>query len=233
MGKNLIEFWLKNIKKPADVAHERSRFSLGYNTLMSRFDGLLDPSPLHRLMRQNIDADLLRQAPIKLKVGAVNVITGKMVYATPKDKNFLDYVLASSSIPMLMPAVQIAGNHRLALLDGGLRVVAPLRVAFEDGATEVVCVACHAEHIYEEPFNYRNFLKLIERVKDINVNQIVNNDISWAENYVEKENLRGYPLTLKVIRPQTPLKLDMLNFTSDDVARLIVQGFETAWGRYR
>ena len=231
VSKSLIEFWLKNITQPADIALERSRFSLGYNTLMSRFDGLLDPSPLHNLIRQNIDADFLRRATIKLKVGAVNIITGRMVYATPKDENFIDYVLASSSIPMLMPAVQIAGNHRSALLDGGLRVVAPLRVAFEDGATDVVCIACHAEHIHEEPFNYRNFLKLIERVKDINVNQIVNSDISWAENYVEKENLKGRPLSLRVIRPQTPLKLDMLNFNSDDVARLIVQGFETAWGK--
>jgi NTE family protein len=45
-GRQLIEFWVRNITKPADVAEIRSRLLMGYNTLMSRFDGLLDNTPL-------------------------------------------------------------------------------------------------------------------------------------------------------------------------------------------
>ncbi|MEZ4904777.1 MAG: hypothetical protein R2822_25010 [Spirosomataceae bacterium] len=111
-------------------------------------------------------------------------------------------------------------------MDGGLRVVAPIKAALEDGATDIICVACHTENMPDEPFNYRNVLKLLDRVKDINVNQIVNSDIAWAENYVEKENLKGHELTLKVIRPDEPLHLDMLKFNSDDIAALIVQGYK-------
>ena len=225
-SRKLLEFWVKNITNPADIATQRSRLTLGMDTFMSRFDGLLDPAPLHNVIRRHLDEFILRNSDIKLKVGTVEITKGTMFYATPQHEDFVSYVLASSSLPMLMPAVHIKNQPKRAFLDGGLREVAPLKVALQDGATELVCIACHAEQIYDEPFNYRNFFKLSERVKDITVNQLVNSDISWAQNYIEKENLRGHKLSMRVIRPLEPLKLDMLSFSSDDIVRLILEGFK-------
>ena len=225
-GQALHDFWVKNITRPEDVATLRSRLLTGYNTLMSRFDGFLDNAPLRNLIRSRIDVTVLKQGPIKLKVGAVNIIEGDMVYVDPDDDHFLDYVFASSSLPFLMPAVAIGGDHRKAFLDGGLREVAPLREAIADGATAIMCVACHAKHIFNESFNYRNLLNLVERVKDITVNQIVNNDIAWAERFVEREVGRGHPFSLTVVRPTEPLYLNLQKFTSADISKLIVQGYK-------
>ncbi|QJW88990.1 patatin [Spirosoma taeanense] len=226
VGKYLIEFWIRNITRPDDVAVIRSRFRMGYNTLMSRFDGLLDNSPIQNLIRRNVDLEALKTGPVTLKVGAVDIVNGDMLYADANDPNFLDFVYASSSLPFLMPAVQIAGDHRRAFLDGGLREVAPLRVAIEDGATEIACVACHAKKIYNEKFNYRNLLNLADRVKDITVNQLVNNDIAWAERFAEREQLHGRHLHLTIIRPTEPLFLNLMKFTSDDIGRMIVSGYQ-------
>ena len=226
VGKHLIEFWIRNITKPDDVAVIRSRFRMGYNTLMSRFDGLLDNSPIQNLIRKHVDMDAIKNGPVKLKVGAVDIIQGDMCYADANDPNFLDYVYASSSLPFLMPAVQIGGDHRRAFLDGGLREVAPLRVAIEDGATDIACVACHAKKIYNEKFNYRNLLNLMDRVKDITVNQLVNNDIAWAERFTERERLHGRALNLTIIRPTEPLYLNLMKFNSEDIGRMIVQGYQ-------
>ncbi|GAB4030181.1 patatin-like phospholipase family protein [Spirosoma jeollabukense] len=226
VGKYLIEFWIRNITKPSDVAVIRSRFRMGYNTIMSRFDGLLDNSPIKNLIRNHVDLEAIKNGPVKLKVGAVDIIEGDMCYADVHDPNFLDYVYASSSLPFLMPAVQIGGDHRRAFLDGGMREVAPLRVAIEDGATEIACVACHAKKIYNEKFNYRNLLNLMDRVKDITVNQLVNNDIAWAERFAEREHSRGHSLHLTVIRPTEPLFLNLMRFTSEDIGRMIVQGYQ-------
>ena len=225
-GRFLLEFWVRHITKPDDVAVVRPRFLTGYNTLMSRFEGFLDNTPLRNLIRQHIDVGTLRRGPIKLKVGAVNIIEGDMVYVDPGDEHFLDYVFASSSLPFLMPAVQIGGDHRQAFLDGGLREVAPLREALDDGATELMCVACHARKVFNENFNYRSLISLVERVKDITVNQIVNNDIAWAERFVEREKARGHAFSLTVIRPTEPLTLNLQKFTSDDIGKLIVQGYK-------
>jgi NTE family protein len=226
VSKKLIEFWVTNITKPEDIAVMRSKFSLGIDTLMSRFDGLLDNSPLRVLMGKYLDEFILKNSPVKLKVGAVDVISGNMVYANAKDPDFFDYVIASSSLPTLMPVANIGGDYRTAFLDGGVREVIPIKEALDDGATELVCIACHAEKITHLPFNYRSFLKLTERVKDITINQFVNSDIALAQTFIEAENLRGKSINMKLIRPQEPLELDLLSFNSDDIARLIVQGFK-------
>ncbi len=233
VGKYLIEFWIRNITKPSDVAVIRSRFRMGYNTVMSRFDGLLDNSPIKNLIRSHVNLDAIKNGPVTIKVGAVDIIEGDMCYADAHDPHFLDYIYASSSLPFLMPAVQIGGDHRRAFLDGGLREVAPLRVAIEDGATDIACVACHSKKIYNEKFNYRNLLNLADRVKDITVNQLVNNDIAWAERFAERETSHGRNLQLTIIRPTEPLYLNLMKFTSEDIGRMIVQGYQAGTDRLK
>lgn len=222
-SRKLLEFWVKNITQPQDISTLRSRVMLGMNTLMSRFDGLVDPTPLHELIRNNVEDDFLKICPVKVKVGAVNVQSGEIKYVTPNDANFLDYVRASSSIPMLMPAIAIGDQM---YLDGGLREVAPIRQAIADGATEIVVIACHSPHLYQpEGMNPRNLISLVERVRDITVNEYANSNIIWAESYVDRSILRGVPMKLTVIRPASPPVLDMQHFTSEDISRLIVEGY--------
>ncbi|WAC09688.1 patatin-like phospholipase family protein [Dyadobacter pollutisoli] len=222
-GRKLLEFWIKNITAPQDISMLRSRVKLGMNTLMSRFDGIVDPLPLHQLIRKNVNDEYLAKTPIKVKVGAVNIATGEMRYVSPQQSNYLDFVFASSSIPMLMPAVEIEDQ---LYLDGGIREVAPVRQAIDDGATEIVLIACHSPLLYQpEDINTRNLITLIERVRDITVNQIVNSNILWAESYVDRSILRGKPMKLTVIRPIAPLFLDLQHFNSDDISRLIIEGY--------
>lgn len=223
VGRRLLEFWVTNITQPQNVSILRSRVSLGVNTLMSRFDGLLDPSPLRKLISQQIDLPTLAKSPVKFKVGAVNVTSGDMVYASQSDPDILDYVTASAALPVLMPSVSI-GNS--IFLDGGLREVAPIRRAIQDGATDIMLLACHSAKLFNgETFSPRNVISLMERVRNITVNQIVNNDIDWAENYAERSSLCGHPIKLTVIRPNSPLQLDLQHFNSDDISRLIVEGY--------
>jgi NTE family protein len=222
-GRKLLEFWIKNITQPQDISTLRSRVMLGMNTLMSRFDGIVDPIPLHLLIRKHLHDDYLRDTPVKVKVGAVNIGTGEIKYVSTQDPHYIDFVYASSSIPMLMPAVEI---EQQLYLDGGLREVAPVREAIEDGATEIVLIGCHSPLLYQpEGINTQNLITLIERVRDITVNQIVNNNIQWAESYVDRSNLRGKPMKLTVIRPAAPLFLDLQHFTSEDISRLIIEGY--------
>jgi hypothetical protein len=48
--------------QPQDISMLRSRVMLGMNTLMSRFDGIVDPLPLHQLIRKNVNDDYPRYA---------------------------------------------------------------------------------------------------------------------------------------------------------------------------
>lgn len=227
-GHALVEFWIRNITKPEDVAELRPRWRLGLNTLMSRFDGFVDNAPIKALLRRTIDSERLKTGPIPVKVGAVDVTGGEMVYADGTNPHFMDYLFASSAVPVLMPGVQIGGDHRRTFMDGGLREVAPVRIAIEDGATDIACVACHAKQITGIKFNYRNLLNLLDRVKDITVNQLVNNDLAWAERFAHREHQRDHPFRFQLIRPTDPIELDLLKFTSEDIGKMIVTGYETA-----
>jgi NTE family protein len=238
VNKELIRFWIENITKPDDIGILKSKFALGIDTILSRFDGLLDTNPLHEKIRSHLDLTTLRRSPIALKVGAVNVNTGKMHYADPMEQHFLDYLRASSSLPIIMPAIQIGGDHRQAYLDGGLREVVPIKKAIEDGATEIYAVATHPKHRELEPINYRSFFSLIERIKDISVNQFENNDLDWAENYNESlVSIAGFTLnkkiSLKIIRPIDPIQIDLTAFDSNDIKEVIKQGYQFAYTELR
>ncbi len=222
-SRKLLEFWIENIKQPQDIAILRSKMLLGMNTLRSKFDGILDPTPLHEMIRNNIKAEYIVASPINCKVGAVNIQSGNIEYRDKSDPQFLNFVNASSSIPMLMPTVAIDGKF---YLDGGMREVAPIRQAITDGATEIMLIACHSPLLYEpEGMNAQNLITLIDRVRDITVNQIVNSNIQWAESYVERAKTKGELMSLDVIRPDTPLVLDLQRFTSEDISRLLVEGY--------
>lgn len=227
-GRILMENWLLNITRPQDVAVIRPRWRTGYDTVLSRFDGFLDNTPIKNLIRRLVDPAVLRQSPVRLKVGAVNLIGGDMVYVDATDASFLDYVFASSSVPFVMSAVPIGSDGEQVFLDGGIREVAPLREALDDGATEIVCIACHAPNITGQSFNHRNLLSLMDRITEITVNQLVNNDINWAQRHVAMEKLHGRDVKLTIIRPHAPPTLNLMKFDSSDISRLIVQGYQTA-----
>lgn len=234
VNKKLISFWIENITKPSDIGILKSKFTLGIDTILSRFDGLLDTNPLHNKLSSYLDLTTLRRSPIGLKVGAVNINTGEMHYADPLEQHFLDYLRASSSLPVVMPVIQIGGDHRKAYLDGGLREVVPLKKAIEDGATEIIAIATHPEKRKMEDINYRSFLSLLDRIKDISVNQFENNDIEWARNHDENVmSIGGFSLSkkikLKIIRPTEPLNIHLTKFDTNDIKTLIKQGYEQAY----
>jgi len=234
VNKKLLQFWLENITQPSDIGVLKSKFSLGIDTILSRFDGLINTDPLHEKLKKYLDVTTMRKSPIKLKVGAVNINTGEMHYTDPLEQHFLDYLRASSSLPLIMPAIQIGGDHRQAYMDGGLREVVPIRKAIEDGANEIYCVATHPKNKSLEHFNYRSFFSLIERIKDITVNQFENSDIEWAENYAKNYGSIGpFSLTKKikltVIRPKEPLNIELTNFTTNDIKEIIKQGYENGY----
>ena len=234
---DLCDFWMNNIQTPSSLALRRGTYDLGMSTIRRNFEGLLDTTPLREILHNNIQIRNLNASPIGLKVGAVDIINGSIVYADPTNEHFLDYIMASSAIPILMPVVNIGGLKKMAYLDGGLRDVAPVKKAIKDGATEIICVACHARNIDGGYFPYGNLLALVDRVMDIAVNECLNADLDWAEFRNECLPRDGSPgefgilegqsrIKLKIIRPERPLNIDIQGFDQEDIERMILLGYQ-------
>ncbi len=214
-AQDLWDFWEHRITHPECLSKPFNIFQLGWTALTKKFRGLVDTSPLRDLLFDVLQDRNLHASPVGLKVGAVNIMEGAMHYVDPSFENFQDYLLASSAVPILMPVVKIEGEKRKSYLDGGLRDVAPLQKAIQDGATEVVVIACHTEMIEGGDFDSGDLLALVDRVMDIAVNEILNADLKMSRSEVK----------LTIIRPLQPLSIDIQRFTKMDIRRMLETGY--------
>lgn len=214
-AQDLWDFWELRITHPASLSKPFSLFELGWSALTKKFRGLVDTSPLRDLLHDVLQSRNLSASPVGLKVGAVNVLNGAMHYVDPSIENFQEYLMASSAVPILMPVIEINGEKRKSYLDGGLRDVAPLQKAIQDGATEVVVIACHTEMIEGGEFDSGDLLALVDRVMDIAVNEILNADLRIQHSDVK----------LTIIRPKQPLNIDIQHFTKMDIRRMLEMGY--------
>jgi NTE family protein len=187
IGNELVLTWQNRITSSSQLAVKRGIFKLVWSIIRKRFSGLVNTAPLQQLVRDLLNEDDLRESPVAFCACSVNVATGEAVYATKDFAEILDYVIASTAIPLEMPTSLIGDA---AFVDGGIREVAPFRRAIEEGADEVVCIVCQPEKMQGASFNVGNFFKIVPRLMDIVTNELVNNDLQrfqkvndWVDAY--------------------------------------------------
>jgi NTE family protein len=235
---DLWDFWENRITRPECLSEPLGLFTLGWTALTKKFSGLVSTKPLRSLVEDVLSMRNLHASPIGLKIGAVNIIDGKMHYVDPSFDYFFDYLMASSAIPILMPVVKINNEEHNSYLDGGLRDVAPLQRALLDGGTNIVCISCHSESVEGGMFDSGDLLALVDRVMDIAVNEILNADL--RESLLMNDSLPDdgsvaqsgpYAGRKKVniisIRPIKPIDIDIMNFTPMDIRRILEVGYTT------
>jgi len=149
----LVSKLLEGIGEPfvADTARLRER-------LIEEFGGVVVPTRGHRLAINTVDAHT---------GGVVRYVTARTPLTRPPDYVVVeaitvDMVLASASIPLLFPTVEIDGRQ---LWDGGVLVNTPLAPVVALGADEIVTVL-----VTEPPDAVRgtfpHFGRAVERVVD-------------------------------------------------------------------
>lgn len=218
-SQDLWDFWETRITSPKSLSKPFNIFQLGLTALRKKFKGLVDTQPLRNLLTEVLSIRNLHASPIDLKIGAVNIIDGTMYYVDTSEEHFLDYLMASSAVPILMPVVKINGETRRSFLDGGLRDVAPIKKAVDDGASHIVCISCHMETIEGGHFDSGDLLALVDRVMDVAVNEILNADI-------KEVMISNTEIDIQSIRPPQPLTIDIQNFNKMDIRRMLELGYQ-------
>ncbi len=218
-SQDLWDFWKTRITSPESLSKPLNIFQLGLSALRKKFKGLVDTHPLRNLLKEVLSIRNLHASPISLKIGAVNIIDGTIYYVDTSEEHFLDYLMASSAVPILMPVVKINGETRRSFLDGGLRDVSPIKKAVDDGANHIVCISCHMESIEGGHFDSGDLLALVDRVMDIAVNEILNADI-------KEVMISNTTIDIQSIRPPQPLTIDIQNFNKTDIRRMLELGYQ-------
>jgi len=214
IGRMLEQFWLEDLKSPAQVGTQRRLLPLAMAVLRSQFAGLIDTSPLRKLLETVLEPDNLRASPACFYACAVNLANGEAVYASQDYSGILDYIIASTAIPVEMPCVVI-GNA--PYVDGGVREVAPLGKAIEDGADEIACICCLPRNLDGVTCRPGNLAEFALRLMDVVTNELINNDLdrfeqinTWVRAYRDMLNelpqtVPGYATTQNVEATVAPL----------------------------
>lgn len=234
IGNELQHFWLQEINSFKKIGKTRSKLQLLYSIVFNKFNGFIDTSLLRKLVHKVIKRENLLKSPVDFYACSVDVATGKPSYAIAKDHpEILDYIIASTAIPMVMPLRVINGNP---FVDGGIREVAPLQRAIKDGIEEIFCIICQPRELKRKKFNHKIALDLMDRLMSITTNETVNNDIDRCLEINDVIKHISQPITkgpmkgkrdikLDVIRPPEPVKLKLTTFTFDEIKKALEYGW--------
>jgi NADPH-dependent 2,4-dienoyl-CoA reductase/sulfur reductase-like enzyme/predicted acylesterase/phospholipase RssA len=88
-----------------------------------------DTAPARELLKKYVDFSRLKESPVRLLVGAVNVETAQLeIFDSHADDLTVDHIMASGSLPPAFPWTTIKGKH---YWDGGIISNSPLEMVTE------------------------------------------------------------------------------------------------------
>lgn len=184
--------------------------------------------PLRDLVRTHLTDRLLVTSGRELRVGAVNLRTGKYRTFNQNDSCIVQAVLASSAFPGAFEPVRIGDD---LWIDGGVRSSTPLDAAIEAGADHVDVVICAPED--PEHFDvdapttlevgFRTAQLMLDEVSDLKTAEMHNDLIRAGKARDGKREV-----SIRVIRPAEPLGGSVLRFDPAEAADMAAQGFADA-----
>jgi NTE family protein len=236
-GARLAEFWVTEVTEPSKFVKKRGALDLLWRVLTKQWDGVVDTKPLADVVERVLAPQFPRLGGIQVRVGAVDLRSGALVYTGAESPDFIDAVLASTAEPISMPLRKVRG---VPYYDGGLRDIAPLKQAISLGAARIVCVLTQPADVGAFTKKEGDVLNLIDRVLGIVTNEIVENDLDTAQTinslllqlplevlaHPYFANKRPIPLT--VIRPSVAIPVSLDSFTREDIRRMVEQGRQDA-----
>ena len=128
----LRKVWMEEIEGARSVYGKRE----GLLGLAGGADSLYSLDPLKQLIKKNVSLKALRMSGRNFAVGTVSLISGTYKEWNPTDRHFVEKILASASIPVVFPYVDLKTDKDV-LVDGGVRNITPLSSAFDANPDEI------------------------------------------------------------------------------------------------
>jgi NTE family protein len=216
-----------------------ARLATGNGLITPELRGLLDTEPLRRTIchaSATVDGELIgierNLAHGKLRaicITALNYMTGQSVTwiqgdsFAPSDQPLrrshhtrlnIEHIMASSSLPLLFPAVRLGSSW---YGDGGVRLLAPLSPALRLGATRILAISpvhvpSHAEADQPQIPGYPPIAQVLSELLSAVFLDVLDEDVRRLESLneliekippAERGNFR--PVDILVVRPSVDL----------------------------
>jgi NTE family protein len=227
---NALQIAMYAPKDQLEGARELERFWLaikGNETIYRNWtipviEGLLgkgsiyDTAPLESFLRARFKPDALKASGVKLRLGATNLRTGKLVYGHEKSADVVKWVMASSAFPAAFTPIALDGD---LWIDGGVRDTIPIAEAVHMGATEmdIVLTGPRDGETYDWDQKRAGNAALVGiRSAEIMANEVFKTDQNVLKNYKGR---------VRVYAPYAPWTTDPLDFDPKAIRHKIDVGY--------
>jgi len=216
----LHKVWM-DIRNDKDIIKGGGPFRI-LKALLKRGRGAYSTKPL----RAKIEGIVNGKTPAMKAVACrVSLTSGAIDYveSTPQNPNhaaFIDAVHASASIPIIMDTVH-------EWVDGGVREVAPLKRAIDEGAERIYVIMANPSR--ENPDYHGRvggLINIAKRTIEIMCHEIIVNDLRTCHRYNCKAGALGKRVVEVIVYAPPILLLDTLDFKPDRIRAAIQQGRE-------
>lgn len=244
IGNELTTFWLEQIKSPRDIVRQTGLLRLIWRLIIKRFNGILDYTPLVKLIQSRFDQTHFQNSPAELVVGAVDWINGDIEYPDQEHPRIIDFIIASASIPIILPYWSIEDRP---YVDGGIRDVVPLKKLINKEIDEIVVVLTQPALLSKAKGKQKgNLIAFAGRVIELMLHEILLNDLAslnrinheLADLQASKQEPIGYlkgkrQIKCTIIRPEHPYHIHLNAFDQEDIQEMIVDGRRIAARAYQ
>lgn len=192
------------------------------NYLMSMFTGSLNSGdPLRKIVESNFNKEKLQNSPVEFTAGCCSLTTGQYVSISSKSPKILEYILASSHLPLVFEPLTIDNEQ---WVDGGIRHQIPILEALRENPDEidVVLTSPVAEERVED---LEKVLKSCPRValraSEILADQVYINDYFTVSRVIKQNKIK-----IRVFVPKYSLEINSMNFEGNRIKEMIKAGYE-------
>lgn len=186
-------------------------FYLPYYSL-NNVHSLYNTEPLRNIIINNIDVDKLKKSDKILKIGVLSFTTGKYKSIGKEESNIVDWVMASSSFPVVFPMHEIDGEY---WTDGASIDIAPIEDVIELGANEIDIILTNPIDPGEQS-GLPCVLKQLGRHIDIVASELLRRDIE------DRKSIPG--LKIRLFIPDSPLTNNQLSFDPEKIKNMFEKG---------
>jgi NTE family protein len=219
------------IEKLAEIyTSVRTKNIIRYNWRKFFWNSLYDTKPLKKLitkiMKDRFEA--LQNSSIPIYLCSVGLNTGDVKYYTQNEcdhpnvyswgdfDGFVNAVLASTNQPFIMPAIKIGDELHV---DGGVREIVPLKLAYELGANTIIVIANSTRNHPDEDIKNR-IDKIGMRALDLMSTEVLENDLTLK--------VLSNDCSIITIRPDAPLTDNSLEFVPEKMEEMRQKGIKKA-----
>lgn len=187
-----------------------------------------DSSPLHNLLKDGISLEKIRESGKHVNVGTVSLSSGKYTIFDQTSDHFVDAVIASASFPGMLTPVSFLGQ---LWTDGGIKEISPIKKAVEIGADIIDVIICNPAVRTKKFIENPTTVDILKRSIDLSTDKIMANDIEKVEMYnllAENGLTHKKYVKLNIIRPETNLIEDLLDFRPEKIQEMMEKGYKDA-----